>query len=132
MNLNLETIKAALHEIETNADEYRYDPGQVATTDGVSLSAWALYNLQAATLKSRNARDACVHPDHRHETYHLVDGTNVDEPVAMTCWGEDAKGWPCARPAHLHVPSGRYCHNDPATPDCDYAGPPVTECTGRL
>ena len=88
-----------------------------------------LHELQASMLKTREARGACVNDTHRHWTFHLVDGTCVDEPVAFGCWGHESDGSLCGRPAHLDLTTDTYRHDDPDAPACDMTdGKPVTPC----
>lgn len=72
----------------------------------------------------------CGNAEHQHSTYLALDGTMVDEPVPMRCWGETNDGRPCGRPAHLDKPTGRYRHDDPAAPPCDMADRRRTACRG--
>lgn len=101
--------------------------GRAMRVAGFDESTAIMAEMQLALLRSREARGACVSPDHQHWTYSLVDGTQVGEAVALACWGEHDDGSPCARPAHWDS-NGDLHHDDPGTPPCDMAEAPLSTC----
>lgn len=87
-------------------------------------TAEAFESLQRAIRRSRDARSACVNRYHDHDTYLIVTGDTVGEPVAMFCWGHVSTG-PGEEDYEL---CGVQCHWDAAIEDFVHDDPTILPC----
>ena len=120
----------AIQQIKRLADSDRHRSGQPAPTHGgltMPTVAETFEELQRVLKNSRDARSACVNPYHDHDTYMIVTGETVGEPVAMFCWGHIVTGPGeeeyelCGVAAHWDSAIEDFVHDDPTIPPCDMA-----------